>query len=301
LAGARRFGLAAHLYSLRRQADQGIGDFTTLARLGSATARAGGSVVAINPLHALFAEERERASPYHPSDRRFLDPIYIDVDDVPDLAAAAEAHAIRDRDRDLIATLSEAAHVDYAAVWLTKRKVLRACFERFGQRATTDPLVAEFDVYVAAGGAPLRHFALFETIAAAHPREPWHRWPAELRRPDAPGVEAFAREHADRIRFALYLQWLADRQLGAAAHGAHASGLAIDSCATRSPPRRCGVLGEGRENRARCFGWRAVRLVLASGPGVVPAAAHLGGRWDIGGFGPRARGREHAARGRLAH
>ncbi len=226
-AGARRFGLAAHLYSLRRQGDQGIGDFTTLARLGAVTARAGGSVVAINPLHALFAEERERASPYHPSDRRFLDPIYIDVGDVPDLAAAAEAHAILDRDRDLIATLSKDADVDYAAVWQTKRKLLRGCFEQFGQRAASDRLVAEFDAYVATGGASLRQFALFEAIAAAHPREPWHRWPAELRRPDAPGIEAFAREHADRIHFALYLQWLADRQLGAAARGAHASGLAI--------------------------------------------------------------------------
>ena len=87
-AGERRFGLAAHLYSLRRRGDQGLGDFTTLALLGEATARAGGSIVGINPLHALFGEDRERASPYHPSDRRFLDPIYVDVAAVPEVAAA---------------------------------------------------------------------------------------------------------------------------------------------------------------------------------------------------------------------
>ncbi len=81
--GGRRFGLAAHLYALRRRGDQGIGDFTTLAAIAEATARAGGSIVGINPLHALFADDRERASPYHPSDRRFLDPIYIDVDACP--------------------------------------------------------------------------------------------------------------------------------------------------------------------------------------------------------------------------
>ena len=39
--GGRRFGLAAHLYALRRRGDQGIGDFTTLARLGEATAARG--------------------------------------------------------------------------------------------------------------------------------------------------------------------------------------------------------------------------------------------------------------------
>ena len=79
-AGGRRFGVAAHLYALRRRGDQGIGDFTALRELAAATARAGGVTVGINPLHALFAGDRERASPYHPSDRRFLDPIYIDVE-----------------------------------------------------------------------------------------------------------------------------------------------------------------------------------------------------------------------------
>ena len=226
-AGERRFGLAAHLYALRRRSDQGIGDFTTLAQLGAKTASAGGSVVGINPLHALFGEERERASPYHPSDRRFLDPIYIDVEDVPDLAAAAEARAILDRDRGAIAALAAAANVDYAAVWQVKRSVLQACFARFRQRDDTDPLVRNYDGFVAAGGPPLQQFAVFEAVAAAHPGKPWHRWPAELRRPDAAGIAAFALLHADRVRFSLYLQWLADRQFAAAAQHAHASGLAI--------------------------------------------------------------------------
>ena len=60
----------------------------TLALAGVATARAGGALVGINPLHALFPADRERASPYHPSDRRFLDPIYIDVMQVHDLERA---------------------------------------------------------------------------------------------------------------------------------------------------------------------------------------------------------------------
>jgi glycogen debranching enzyme GlgX len=82
-SGARRFGVAAHLYSLRRDRGQGIGDFTTLRELAGATARAGGVIVGLNPLHALFAGDREFASPYYPSDRRFLDPIYIDLERVP--------------------------------------------------------------------------------------------------------------------------------------------------------------------------------------------------------------------------
>jgi glycogen operon protein len=225
--GGRRFGLAAHLYSLRRRGDQGIGDFTTLARLGEATARAGGSVVGINPLHALFPGDRERASPYHPSDRRFLDPIYVDVDALPDLAASADARALRERSGARIAALSARRDVDYPGVWDVKRAVLDACFAQFERRSRDDPLVVEFDRFVAGGGAALWQFAVFEAIAAAHPREPWHRWPDDLRRPDAPGVADFARLHARPVRFAQYLQWLADRQLGAAAGHARATGLAL--------------------------------------------------------------------------
>ncbi|CAG0978670.1 Glycogen operon protein GlgX [Burkholderiales bacterium] len=224
-AGGRRFGLASHLYSLRRRGDQGIGDLTTLSLLGEATARAGGSIVAVNPLHALFPEDRERASPYHPSDRRFLDPIYVDVGQVPDLAASRDARSLLAQYGPRIADLSARAHVDYVGVWEVKRAVLDACFAQFELRSGADPLVAGFDRFVAGGGLPLRQFAIFEAIAAAHPREPWQHWPDDLRRPDAPGVADFAGRHARRVRFALYLQWLAERQLAAAAGHARASGL----------------------------------------------------------------------------
>jgi glycogen operon protein len=226
-AGQRFFGLAAHLYALRREGDQGIGDFTTLARIAASTARAGGVTVAINPLHALFAQDRERASPYHPSDRRFLDPIYIDVDRVPDLQRASGACALQRVNSTALAELRARVTVDYTGVWQHKHSVLEACFAAFEQRIDTDPLVAEFKRFVAEGGGALRQFAVFEAIAAAYPNIPWQRWPTGLRRPDGLAIKAFADRSARRIRFALYLQWLADRQLAEAARHARSSGLAL--------------------------------------------------------------------------
>ena len=104
MAGERRFGVAAHLYTLRSEGDQGIGDFATLARLGTEAASVGAAMIGLNPLHALFPHDRSRASPYHPSDRRFLDPIYIDVSAFPDGPAARTIGAM----------------VDYEAVWKHK-------------------------------------------------------------------------------------------------------------------------------------------------------------------------------------
>ena len=62
-------------------------------------------MVGLNPLHALFPHDRSRASPYQPSDRRFLDPIYIDVSGFP---GGAELP-------------SPSGPVDYPAVWERKR------------------------------------------------------------------------------------------------------------------------------------------------------------------------------------
>jgi len=226
-AGGRRFGLAAHLYSLRRNGDQGIGDFTTLATAAECTARAGGTVVGLNPLHAMFPEDRSRASPYHPSDRRFLDPIYIDVTRVPDLAAAPAAAALLDASAARIAALSARGDVDYAGVWTIKRAVLDACFATFERRNANDPLVAAFEQFVHARGPALQTFARFSALAELHANARWPDWPTQYARPDAPGVPAFARDHARTVRFACYLQWLADRAMGDAAARGRAAGLSL--------------------------------------------------------------------------
>jgi glycogen operon protein len=224
--GERRFGLAAHLYSLRRAGDLGVGDFTTLEIAAGATARAGGSILGINPLHALFTSDRERASPYHPSDRRLIDPLYIDVERVPDFDASREARAILAANERALAELARRDDVDYAAAWRVKRAVLDACFAAFDRRPDSDPLAREFAGFVRERGASLREFAVFEAIAAAHPRTPWQRWPEMLRRPATALASEFASRHARDARFTMYLQWQADRQLRSAATTARDAGLA---------------------------------------------------------------------------
>ncbi len=222
-AGGRRFGIAAHLYSVRRQGDQGIGDFSTLALLGRAAGQVGAASLGLNPLHALFPHQRERASPYHPSDRRFLDPIYIDVGaddaalDTPDVRAVLGAHA------NELAVLSAAPLVDYTRVWALKREVLEAAFAAFMEPDDS----SDFEAFQTYGGAPLRNFATFQAIAETRPDQEWRRWPAELRDPEHPGVATFAQASAERVRFHMWLQFLCDRQLGQAAADARAGGLSL--------------------------------------------------------------------------
>jgi glycogen operon protein len=219
----RRIGLSAQLYALRRDGDQGIGDFTTLARLAQNSARAGASLLAINPLHALFPQDRSRASPYYPSDRRFLDWSYVDLRDLMGASAdEGEAQA-----------LSALDIVDYPAVHALKQRALGSAFARFDAIARERPdaaPVVDFDRFVADGGEALLRFAIFEAIGETQGGARWRDWPAELRdaRPEA--LAAFAAENAPRLRYHQFLQWVADRQFAQAAQTARADGLALGFC-----------------------------------------------------------------------
>ncbi len=227
--GGRRFGVASHLYTLRHDGDQGIGDFTTLAHMSRLAGAAGAVTVGINPIHALFLEDRERASPYSPSDRRFLDPIFIDVQALPAaLAGALGAEAPRAAlEASRLASLS---HIDYPAVWKAKLGVLRAAFSAFDTLRTTrpdDPLVADFAAFVTRGGEGLARFATFEAISMVTGATSASGFPAELAAFDAHGVGDFARRHDRALRFSMFMQWLAERQLADADRVARASGLEL--------------------------------------------------------------------------
>jgi len=221
----KRFGVAAQLYAMRRAGDQGVGDFSTLARAGEAAGVAGAAYLGVSPMHMLFPQNRERASPYHPSDRRFLDPILIDVLD----AGLPRGEALAALGPAAVAA-SAAKFVDYPSVWMIKRaalEALHAAFARLRAAQPGDALVADFGAFVSAGGDALRRFAAFQAIAAGEHGLDWRSWPGELRDGDVQAIETAIAKDADAFDFALFCQWLADRQLRRAAARARAEGLEI--------------------------------------------------------------------------
>jgi glycogen operon protein len=208
-AGGRIFGLSAQLYSVKRQLDAGIGDFTTLGDLAVLASRIGARMIALNPLHALFANDRERASPYYPSDRRFLDPIYLETPHRP------RAHP--------------PGEIDYPKVWAAKAEGLR--------RVVDDGLseaLADFEAYVRDQGQALADFCAFQLLSAANPGD-WRLWPAPLRDPRSPEVAAFVAAHQEALRHEQALQWLSDDGLASAAAIAPGLGLCRDLAVGAAP------------------------------------------------------------------
>jgi glycogen operon protein len=221
--GGRGWGVSAHLYALRSEGDQGVGDFTALAELAAMAGAEGASVLGLNPLHALFRQDRDRASPYHPADRRFIDPLYIDVTTLGILSDAPGVCAALASEDATLAALRASTMVDYAASWRVKHRVLLAAFEAL---EGDDAARAALDAFIAAGGDALRDFCTWEALCTINVGN-WQSWPASFRSPDAPGVAGFASQNAAKLRFSAFLQFIAERSLTDAASAARAAGLQI--------------------------------------------------------------------------
>ena len=234
--GERLWGLAVQLYAVRSRRNWGLGDFTDLRRLVTFTQAAGGALVGINPLHALFPGEPGRATPYSPSSRCHVDERYLDLEAMADFAEDAE---VRQTVRApvfqaALATLRLAPCVDYPAVAALKAPLLERLYRHFraAHQLRGSARGLAFAAYRRDRGRALRGLTLFRALQEAfqhdHPgQHGWQAWPVPFRDPGSPQVARFASAHAERLDFWAYLQWQAELQLGAAAAQARRLGLAV--------------------------------------------------------------------------
>ena len=203
---ARIWGWAAQLYAARSAESWGIGDLGDLRRLARWSARElGAGMLLVNPLHAALPILPQQPSPYYPSSRRYRNPLYLRIADVP---GAAEAGVDLERLAAGGRALNGERRIDRDRVYALKLDALQTLWRRFAGDE-------RFEQYRREQGAALAEYAVFCALAEHH-RAGWRTWPEEHRRPDMPAVARFAAEHADRVRFHEWLQWLLDQQLARA-------------------------------------------------------------------------------------
>ena len=124
--GARLWGTAAQVYSLKSRGNLGIGDFSDVTVAAEGIGRLGGSFLGLSPVHALFGSDRGKISPYSPSSRLFLEPIFVDPTAVEGFDKGArqllEGAAMQER----IAALKSELLIDHRGVWDLKRPLFDA-------------------------------------------------------------------------------------------------------------------------------------------------------------------------------
>lgn len=229
LDGRKAFGLIANLYTIRSDANWGIGDFTDLGQVARWGASIGAEFVGVNPLHALLNRGQD-VSPYSPVSRLFRNPIYIDVTRVPELEFAPEVNE-RLVAPELVAELAalrESSHVRYEQVMAVKGLALARLHRVFVERSAHEAgeRASEYRAFVERSNPALTRFATWMAIAEREGGD-WRRWPESLRDASSDAVAKFAREHELRIAYHCWLQFEADRQLSTAAAVARAAGMRI--------------------------------------------------------------------------
>ncbi|MCW2852576.1 MAG: 4-alpha-glucanotransferase, partial [Nocardioides sp.] len=170
------------------------------------TEQRGGGFLLVNPLHAVAPVLPLEASPYLPATRRFRNPVYLCLDDVPGFAAL-------DASSDTPPTPRPGV-IDRDGAWLHKLHLLRAVF---AERPTTsdNESVDGFDAWRADQGSALEEFATWSMLAEQHGAD-WHDWPQPLHDPRGDAVAAAAAEKSVEVDFQAWLQWLLAGQLEAA-------------------------------------------------------------------------------------
>jgi 4-alpha-glucanotransferase len=202
--GWRGWGWAVQLYATRGRHSWGIGDLADLRAVRELAQQQGAGFVLVNPLHAVAPTPGQEASPYLPATRRFRNPIYLRVAEVPGAGGV-------DVEDDAGRALSGGELIDRDAVWAHKRRVLRRIFDAGAdQQAFRDWWWFQ--------GQPLMDWATWCAIADVHGPD-WHTWPAELRDPRGGAVADFAAGAETEVAFHAWLQWALDLQLRAATEG----------------------------------------------------------------------------------
>ena len=213
--------LAVQLYGIRSQRNWGIGDFTDLAGLVKLANLLGAEGVGLNPLHALFDDRPADCSPYSPNSRLFLNPLYIDIENIPEFPGDTPL-----RNLEALARLRALDIVDYVSVAHLKWPALRLAFENFMANPALERR-RDFEAFRKERGTLLRRFACFEVLRRRFER-PWWEWPEEWRQPGEPKCAAMrAGADAREIEFIEFVQWTADRQLQACKELAAGLGMKV--------------------------------------------------------------------------
>jgi 4-alpha-glucanotransferase len=233
--GKKIWGLSVQLYCLRSQRNWGIGDFTDLSFLIKQAGLKGADFVGLNPIHELYPANPDACSPYGPSSRRWLNYLYIDVEQVPEFDSELVQTWFRDNKVDeQLVQLRAVEYVDYEGVAAIKLAALNKVFEQYSAKYLSKNTKQNkaFKAFIAQGSESLQTLAVFEALQESLKEQGKEHWgwpvfPDDLQSFDMPNVAKFAKKNKSRVNFYLFLQWQAALQFEAASDAANEAGMLI--------------------------------------------------------------------------
>jgi 4-alpha-glucanotransferase len=205
------------LFSMRSRRDWGIGDISSMELWFDALAAMNLNLLQVLPMNEMPPGV---SCPYTALTAFALDPIYIAVEDLPELAEFPDLlEEINSRRfRAGLRQLRLARSVQYNDVRHLKFSALWKLFTRFHERHVLkdSPLAGEFRAFCRANADWLDDYAVFRRLKDTHSWASWTHWEEPLKRRDAGALKDLHGREELQILFFKYLQWCVHRQWAAA-------------------------------------------------------------------------------------
>ena len=134
----REWGMATQLYSVRSKRSWGVGDLSDLTDLAVwSGSRHGAGYVLVNPLHAAAPTSPMEPSPYLPTSRRFVNPLYLRIEAIPEYSDLRKRSRVRRLRDDVRAHARKIDAIDRDTAWAAKRKALKLVHACRGRRGAS--------------------------------------------------------------------------------------------------------------------------------------------------------------------
>lgn len=216
------------VFAMRHKKDWGIGDIRSMTLWFDALKALELDLLQVLPMNEMPPGV---SCPYTALSAFALDPVYISVEDLPELKEAAELAAeIRSRPvQAAIRRLRAARGVLYDEVRHLKFGTLWKLYTWFHQNhilKDTAP-AAEFRAFCRANAYWLDDYAVFRRLKDTHDWTSWTHWERPLRAREDAALGELHRREENQIVFFKYLQWCVQRQWTAAKKRAGELGIRL--------------------------------------------------------------------------
>lgn len=255
ITGERQWGFMEQMYATRSRNSWGLGDLRDCADVATWSATEfGAGFLLINPLHAAAPTKPMAPSPYLPVTRRFSNPMYLRIEDIPEFDSLSRRNRkrIEKLGAPLRALNTTNEYLDRDLVWEAKRTALELIFSD----GLTQSRASQFADYCQREGQGLVDFAIWSGLCDVYGNDE-SQWPPQFTDARKAELKSFVFVHGKNVQFHMWMQWIFDEQLARTQGAAKTAGMAIGIMHDLA----VGVHPEGSD------AW-ALRGVLAQGMGV---------------------------------
>lgn len=204
-------GVLLPVFSLRSAQDFGIGDFGSVEGLFAWMRAARQRLWMVLPLLPTAPGD---PSPYATRSAFGLNPLFIDLHQLPEFVAAGGFASLSKEEVDQLAEARAAPRIRYDLVFPLKSAVLRRGFERFiaEELPRNSARAQRFATFRTKMAPWLDDFALFAAIADTESHRGWWDWPQGLAQRDPAALQETRKRLERETLFHAWQQWVADEQ-----------------------------------------------------------------------------------------